>query len=165
MSATITFSSTLRQQYLSHRKQLLSLTVKMAQSMSTPRILPEHLEAFSPNAHPVTSTVRMLGTITAIDGDTATLTSHNNQTVTLILNRDSHLSPQSIYEIVGNVINLQGGAGLGIRVMAATLWPKNEQGRPVDLKAFEAVVNANHRYKEIFYGQSDGANGDGGGYQ
>ena len=63
-----------------------------------------------------------------------------------------------MYEIVGKVINLEGGQGLGIRVLGATLWSKNETtGQNADLKAFEAVVDATHRYKSIFYADEDGA--------
>jgi len=120
-------------------------------SLSTPRILPKHLEQFGPNAHAPVNTVRLLGTVTSIHGSSATLTSGDGDTVTLILNRDSHLSPQSLYEVVGKVINLEGGAGLGVRVMATTEWPKSPDGKPVDLKVYEAVVDATHRYKEIFY--------------
>lgn len=120
-------------------------------SLSTPRILPKHLEQFAPTMHPATGTVRLLGTITSIHGSSATLTSGDGDSVTLILNRDSHLSPQSIYEVVGKVINLEGGAGLGMRVMAATEWPKNERGQLPDLRLYEAVVDATHKYREIFY--------------
>lgn len=120
-------------------------------SLSTPRILPKHLEQFSPGMHPTTGTVRLLGTITSIHGSSATLTSGDGDSVTLILNRDSHLSPQGMYEVVGKVINLEGGAGLGIRVMAATEWPKNDKGQTPDLKLYDAVVEATHKYREIFY--------------
>lgn len=79
----------------------------------------------------------------------------------LTISSDSHISQQQIYEVVGKVINLDGGAGLGIRVLSATNWPKTEDGQPIDLKAFEAVVDATHRYKEIFYG-APADNADGG---
>lgn len=119
----------------------------MASNLSTPRILPKHLQQFSGQ------TIRTLGHITTIHGSSATLTSGDGDTVTLVLNRDSHLSPQALYEVVGKVINLEGGHGLGVRVMAATEWPKNEKGVAPDLKMFEAVVDATHRCKEIFYGE------------
>lgn len=68
---------------------------------------------------------------------------------------------QSLYEVVGKVINLEGGAGLGLRVLTATSWQKNDAGQSIDLKVFEAVVDATHRHKEIFYGEAadDGAGG------
>lgn len=121
-------------------------------SLATPRVLPKHLEQFGPNSHAPVNTVRLLGTITSIHGSSATLTSGDGDTVTLILNRDSHIAPQSIYEVVGKVINLEGGHGLGMRVMAATEWPKNSKGMAPDLNLYEAVVDATHRHKEIFYG-------------
>jgi hypothetical protein len=61
----------------------------------------------------------------------------------------------SLYEIVGKVINLEGGHGLGIRVLSSTIWPKNEQGQAPDMKLFEAVVDATHRHKTIFYGDNE----------
>ncbi|KAJ9653507.1 hypothetical protein H2198_007289, partial [Neophaeococcomyces mojaviensis] len=124
------------------------------QPLSTPRILPKHLSQFAPSAHPSITTIRTLGTITSIHGETATLTSGDGETVTLLLNRDSHLSPQGLYEVVGKVVNLEGGNGYGIKVMATTEW-KNANGSKVDLAAFDAVVDATHRYKELFYGTKD----------
>lgn len=120
-------------------------------SLATPRILPKHLDQFGPNSHAPVNAVRLLGTISSIHASTATLTSGDGDTVTLVLNRDSHLAPQSLYEVVGKVINLEGGAGLGIRVMLATQWPKNQNGQAPDLKLYEATVEATHRHKEIFY--------------
>jgi hypothetical protein len=55
-------------------------------SISTPRVLPSHLHAFAPNAHPTTTTVRLLGIITTVAGDQATLTC-GSDAVTIILNR------------------------------------------------------------------------------
>jgi hypothetical protein len=82
---------------------------------------------------------------------------HTNKT------RDSHLQLQSLYEVVGKVLPLEGGHGLGLRVLSSTLWPKNERGELPDVKLFEAVVDATHRYKEIFYEDGDAKmNGDGG---
>ena len=52
--------------------------------MSTPRILPAHLHAFAPGS--ATGTVRMLGTITTVSGDQATLTC-GSDAVTILLNR------------------------------------------------------------------------------
>lgn len=37
--------------------------------------------------------------------------------------------------------------------MAATEWPKNSKGMAPDLSLYEAVVDATHRHKEIFYGE------------
>ena len=84
--------------------------------------------------------------------------------VCLLQCRDSHLSVNSLYEIVGKVINLEGGHGLGIRVLSSTIWPKNEQGMLPNVKLYEAVVDATHRYKSIFYEGDGDTNGDGAGY-
>ena len=65
-------------------------------SLATPRILPAHLHAFAPDSRPAISTVRMLGKITAIHGDQATLVSHENQTVTLIMNRY-----ENVFSLIG----------------------------------------------------------------
>ena len=57
--------------------------------------------------------------------------------------------------------------GLGLRVLGATEWPRHETtGQPVDMKAYEAVVDVTHRYKGIFYENDSnvGAGGYGGGY-
>ena len=86
-----------------------------------------------------------------------------HSSLTLCL-RDSHLSVNSLYEIVGKVVNLDGGEGLGLRVLSSTEWPRNERDELPDIKLFEAVVDATHRYKNIFY---EGEGGDGardGGY-
>ncbi|RMZ88686.1 hypothetical protein DV736_g4073, partial [Chaetothyriales sp. CBS 134916] len=129
-------------------------------STTTPRVLPAHLHAFAPSAHPATSTVRLLGIITTVDRDQATLTC-GSESVTIVLNRDSHISVNSMYEVVGKVIDLAGGQGLGIRVLSTTEWPRNARGELPDLKLFEAVVDVTHRYKSIFYeGGKDTGNGD-----
>lgn len=59
-------------------------------SMSTPRILPAHLHAFAPGSG--YGTVRMLGTITTVSGDQATLTC-GSDAVTILLNRYDTLTP------------------------------------------------------------------------
>lgn len=64
------------------------------------------------------------------------------------------------------MINLEGGQGLGVRVLGTTEWPgRNVEGSVMaapDLKAYEAVVDATHRFKEIFY-EDVGVGGGGGG--
>ncbi|KAK4943059.1 hypothetical protein LTR10_017258 [Elasticomyces elasticus] len=128
-------------------------------SMSTPRILPAHLHAFAPGK--ALNTVRMLGQLTNVNGEQATLTC-GSDAVTILLGRQVLVIFGSMYEIVGKVINLDGGQGLGLRVLHNTEWPRNEQGQLPDLKLFEAVVDVTHRYKNIFYG--DGEGGIEGGY-
>ncbi|KAL6248383.1 hypothetical protein RBB50_004638 [Rhinocladiella similis] len=129
-------------------------------TMSSPRILPSHLHAFAPGSANG-NTVRVLGQITTVSGEQATLTC-GSDAVTVLLSRDSHVSVGSMFEIVGKVINLDGGQGLGLRVLNATEWPRNENGQLPDIKLFEAVVDVTHRYKSIFYG--DNENGTDGGY-
>jgi hypothetical protein len=53
--------------------------------MSTPRILPSHLHAFAPGTTNG-NTVRMLGQITTVSGDQATLTC-GSDAVTILLSR------------------------------------------------------------------------------
>ncbi|KAE8377325.1 replication factor A protein 3 [Aspergillus bertholletiae] len=118
-------------------------------SLQTPRVLPTHLHAFHPsNANPhVTSTVRLLGTVTALRGDTATITCGNNGDVPLILKPDSHLQMGKLVEVVGKVTDVEG-QGLGLRVLGSFDW-----GNPsdCDYKIYENVVNATHRFKSLFY--------------
>ncbi|RMZ77429.1 hypothetical protein DV738_g4408, partial [Chaetothyriales sp. CBS 135597] len=122
----------------------------MSASVATPRVLPAHLHAFAASARPPTSTVRLLGIITTVDRDQATLTCG-----------DSHISVNSMYEVVGKVIDLAGGQGLGIRVLSTTEWPRNARGELPDQKLFEAVVDVTHRYKAIFYeGGEDTSGGE-----
>ena len=80
-------------------------------SLQTPRILPAHLNAFHPSsAGPrSTHTVRILGTVTGLRGDQATITCGNNGDVTLLLKPDSHLQMGQLVEVVGKVTDLEGG--------------------------------------------------------
>ena len=69
-----------------------------------------------------------------------------------------------MYEIVGKVVNLEGGGGLGLKVLGSTEWPKNEQGTAADLRAYEAVVDATHRHRGIFYEDESSVKEEGGAY-
>ncbi|KAJ5227113.1 uncharacterized protein N7469_007119 [Penicillium citrinum] len=119
-------------------------------SLQTPRILPAHLNAFHPSSagQRSTHTIRILGTVSALRGDTATITCGNNGDVTLILKPDSHLQMGKMIEVVGKVADLDGGQGLGVRVLGTTDW-----GNPTesDYRTYEQVVEATHRFKSIFY--------------
>ncbi|RDK36873.1 replication factor A protein 3 [Aspergillus phoenicis ATCC 13157] len=119
-------------------------------SLQTPRILPSHLHAFHPSsAGPRTShTVRILGTVTALRGDTATMTCGNHGDVTLILKPDSHLQMGKLVEIIGKVADLDNGSGVGIRVLGSTDWGSSAD---CDYTIYEQVVNATHKLKPIFY--------------
>ena len=96
-------------------------------SLQTPRVLPSHLHAFNPSTSGPRSAppVRLLGTVTALHGDTATITCGTHGDVTLILKPDSHLQMGKLVEVVGKVAEIDGG--LGIRVLATTDW-----GNPAD---------------------------------
>jgi hypothetical protein len=80
-------------------------------SLQTPRILPSHLNAFHPSSSGPrsTHTVRILGTVTGLRGDQATITCGNNGEVTLLLKPDSHLQMGKLVEVVGKVTDLEGG--------------------------------------------------------
>jgi hypothetical protein len=81
-------------------------------SLQTPRVLPSHLQSFHPstaNGARATNTVRLLGTVSALRGDTATLTCGNNGDVTLVLQPSSHLQMGKLVEVVGKVTDLDGG--------------------------------------------------------
>lgn len=80
-------------------------------SLQTPRVLPAHLHAFHPSSAGArsTHTIRLLGTISALHGDTATITCGGNGDVTLVLRPDSHLQMGKLVEVVGKVMDLEGG--------------------------------------------------------
>lgn len=64
------------------------------------------------------------------------------------------------YEVVGKVAQLDGGQGLGVRVLGTTEWLTGDNGAAVDMKSYEAVVEATHRWKEIFYEGGEGEVGE-----
>ncbi|GAB1733857.1 hypothetical protein KC343_g9581 [Hortaea werneckii] len=102
---------------------------------TTPRITAPYLEAFS---H---STVRMLGKVRQLRGESATIDAGGS--VNVFLNRDAHLQLNHAVEIIGKVQN-----DLSVKVMASTdMGPEGN----IDFNAVEAVVDATHRYHEIFY--------------
>ena len=79
-------------------------------SLQTPRVLPAHLHAFHPSSGAnSTHTIRLLGTVSALHGDTATITCGGNGDVTLVLRPDSHLQMGKLVEVVGKVMDLEGG--------------------------------------------------------
>lgn len=78
-------------------------------SLQTPRILPQHLANFHPNSGSSTHTVRILGTVSALQGDTAKITCGNHGDVTLILTPDEHLQMGKLVEVVGKVADVEGG--------------------------------------------------------
>ncbi|OAL48988.1 replication factor A protein 3 [Pyrenochaeta sp. DS3sAY3a] len=99
----------------------------------TPRILASHLSNFQ---HRI---VRILGKVVQLKGDTAVIDAGGQ--VDVILNRDSHLAVGHAVEIIGKV-----DQNLNIKVQAAT-----DFGTNIDFNAANAVVEATHRHKAIFY--------------
>ncbi|KAF2102353.1 replication factor A protein 3 [Rhizodiscina lignyota] len=104
---------------------------------ATPRVTSQYLEQFQ------NRTIRILGRVTQLRGDQATIDADGQ--VTVILNRDSHLTLNHAVEIVGKV-----QSDLSVRVLNAT-----DFGTNIDFTAASAVVDATHRYREIFYGAPD----------
>jgi len=109
----------------------------MAEAISTPRINFTYLDSFT------NQTVRLVGKVVQLRGEQATIDASGN--VTAHLNRDSHLTVGNAIEIVGKV-----NPDLSIKVFQAT-----DMGPNLDFAAVNAVVDATHRYKEIFYGGGD----------
>lgn len=99
----------------------------------TPRILAPHLSNFQ---HRI---VRILGKVVQLRGETAVIDANGN--IDLILNRDSHLALNHAVEVIGKV-----DANLAVKVQAAT-----DFGTNIDFNAANAVVEATHRHKSIFY--------------
>ncbi|KAI9740228.1 MAG: hypothetical protein M1834_004806 [Cirrosporium novae-zelandiae] len=112
----------------------------------TPRINASYLQDFS------LQTVRLVGKVTDLRGEEATIDAGGS--VTVHLNRDAHISMGSAVEIVGKVQQ-----DLSIKVFQATNW-----GNDIDFAAIDALIDVNHRCKEIFYADTEeGEMGMGGG--
>ncbi|KFY25040.1 hypothetical protein V493_04869 [Pseudogymnoascus sp. VKM F-4281 (FW-2241)] len=108
----------------------------MAESLSTPRISSTYLDSFT------NRTVRITGKVIQLRGEEATLDSNGH--ITAHLNRDAHLTVGHAVEIVGKV-----NQDLSIKVLQAT-----DMGADFNYAGEAAVVDATHRYKEIFYADS-----------
>jgi len=106
----------------------------MAEAVATPRINSQYLDSFT------NQTVRIVGKVVQLRGEQATIDAGGN--VTAHLNRDSHLTVGNAIEIVGKV-----NQDLSVKVLQAT-----DMGSNLDFASVNAVVDATHRYKEIFYG-------------
>jgi hypothetical protein len=81
-------------------------------TFDTPRILPEHLQAFyAAQAGPNTPgyTVRLLGTCTSLNGSAGTLNCGGFGEVSVILKTDARLQVGRLFEVVGKVIQLDNG--------------------------------------------------------
>ncbi|KAK0310252.1 hypothetical protein LTR82_014934 [Friedmanniomyces endolithicus] len=102
---------------------------------ATPRINAPYLSQFSHR------TVRLLGKVRQLRGELATVDAGGD--VVVHLNRDAHLQLNHAVEIIGKVQN-----DLSVRVMACSdLGPEGG----IDFAAVDAVVDATHRYHQIFY--------------
>jgi len=106
--------------------------------MSTPRISVAHLERFHDRI------VRIVGTVSQLNGRQANLTD-NGHNVVLNVGVDNHLDPSGPVEVVGKVKHGNHG-NLELEVFNST-----NLGPDFDLNAMTAVVDATHRFKEIFY--------------
>ncbi|KAF2216527.1 hypothetical protein CERZMDRAFT_93816 [Cercospora zeae-maydis SCOH1-5] len=123
-------------------------------SEATPRITAPYLEQFSHR------TVRILGKVRQIRGEMATIDAGGK--IDLHLNKasvhetphcrqtrrwDCHLQNNHAFEFIGKVQQ-----DLSIRVLASTdLGPEGN----IDFNAIDAVVDATHRYHEIFYAKDE----------
>lgn len=80
-------------------------------SLVTPRILPEYLQQFyssGPTSGRMPSAVRILGKVSSLRGEYATITCGDHGDITLILNRDSHLQMDRMVDVVGKVVEVEG---------------------------------------------------------
>ncbi|GAB7354172.1 hypothetical protein MBLNU459_g4726t1 [Dothideomycetes sp. NU459] len=102
-------------------------------SEATPRITAPYLEQFSHQ------TVRILGKVVQLRGEQATIDAGGQ--INVHLNRDAHLTVDHAVEIIGKVQN-----DLSVRVLVST-----DFGTGIDFSIAESVVDASHRYREIFY--------------
>jgi len=101
---------------------------------STPRITAQYLETFQDRV------VRIVGKVTLLRGVQATIES--NGPVVLRLNPDSHLQMNHYFEVIGRIVQ----SDLAVKVLNST-----DLGTNYDFSAYEALVDATHRYREIFY--------------
>ncbi|KAI4741647.1 hypothetical protein E4T50_07945 [Aureobasidium sp. EXF-12298] len=101
----------------------------------TPRINASYLEQFTHR------TVRILGKVTQLRGEEATIDAGGQINVHLNRIQESHLTVNHAVEIIGKV-----QADLSVRVLTST-----DFGENIDFSLAEAVVDATHRHSEIFY--------------
>ncbi|KAI9814283.1 MAG: hypothetical protein M1826_002303 [Phylliscum demangeonii] len=125
----------------------------MAEDIATPRVSAAYLSSFT------NQTVRIIGRVVQLRGEQAIIDTSpkpasagdgsdggggvgsGGGTITATLPRDSHLTLNDAVEVVAKVL-----PDLTIKVLVAT-----DLGSEIDFRAVDAVVDATHRYKEIFY--------------
>ncbi|KAM0495646.1 hypothetical protein ACHAP8_007913 [Fusarium lateritium] len=106
----------------------------MTEQLSTPRITAAYLDNF------VGRVVMLVGEVTQLRGDQATLESDG--TVTVLLNRDAHLSNGNTVQVIGKV-----NPDLSIKVLTS-----RDLGNTVDFALYSSVVQATHKHQSIFTG-------------
>ncbi|KAF5232209.1 hypothetical protein FAUST_8837 [Fusarium austroamericanum] len=106
----------------------------MSEQLSTPRITSAYLDNF------VGRVVMLVGEVTQLRGDQATVDSDG--TVTVLLNRDAHLSNGNYVQVIGKV-----NPDLSIKVLTS-----RDLGNSVDFAMYSSVVQATHKYQSIFTG-------------
>jgi replication factor A3 len=104
----------------------------MADKTCTPRINSTHLSSF------IGSHVILVGKVVQLLGDQAVIDSDGS--VTVLLNRDAHLTNGNAVQIIGKV-----NSDLSVKVLHSL-----DLGPNVDMKVSSAVVEATHRHREIF---------------
>lgn len=92
----------------------------MEPTLTTPRISSQYLDSFT------SKTVRLVGRVTQLRGETATIDSEGN--VTAHLNRDAHLTVGNAVEIVGKV-----NQDLSVKVLRATDLGRDGESFPLSL--------------------------------
>ncbi|KAI1014259.1 hypothetical protein LB504_008910 [Fusarium proliferatum] len=116
----------------------------MAEQLSTPRITAAYLDNF------VGKVVMLVGKVTQLRGEQATLDSEG--TVTVLLNRmhcnteltfqDAHLTNGNAVQVIGKV-----NSDLSIKVLTS-----RDLGTGVDFGLYSSVVQATHKHPSIFAG-------------
>ncbi|KAH7318129.1 DNA replication factor A subunit Ssb3 [Stachybotrys elegans] len=104
----------------------------MEAQICSPRITAAYLENFR------NRNVTIVGRVAQLLGDQATLDSDG--LVTLIMNRDAHLTNGNAAQVIGKVNH-----DLSVKVLSA-----QDLGPDVDFSLYTAVVEATHRHKNLF---------------
>ncbi|KAF8477094.1 replication factor A protein 3 [Kalaharituber pfeilii] len=104
-------------------------------SEQTPRINSTMLENF------INRTIRMVGKVLELRGETATVDSAGSALIHMASN--THWAIGHYVEVVAKVQQ-----DLSLKVLMSL-----DLGTDVDMNAYEALVDANHKFKEIFYDQ------------
>ncbi|EON97600.1 putative dna replication factor a subunit ssb3 protein [Phaeoacremonium minimum UCRPA7] len=106
--------------------------------MATPRITCPYLDSY------VGRNVMLVGKVTQLRGDSATLDADGN--VTALLNPEAHLATGNAAQIIGKV-----NPDLSIKALSSL-----DLGSGVDIPLYQTVVEVSHQYKELF---ADAASG------